>query len=87
MNPIGVPSAQEMVSRMPDAARDDMMEWYENKDLGGLLQFVLGSEMPLSAILNGDIRIIITDDRPYNEYYLLRRETDRIKQGTYAEVS
>ncbi len=74
MSPIDVPSVQEIISRMPDTAKDDMMEWYKNKDLKGLIRFVLGCEIPLETILNSDKKIVITDDRPYNEYYFLRRE-------------
>jgi hypothetical protein len=36
-------------------------------------QFVLSREMPIARMLNPDLRVQITDDQPFNEYYLLRQ--------------
>jgi len=33
---------------------------------------VLSNEMPVPKLLNSDSQIRITDDRPYNEYFLVR---------------
>jgi len=76
MSPIDQASAQEMVSRMPMKARDDMMEWFSINDPVELMQLILDHEVPLERILNNNKRIVITDDRPYNEYYFLRRKVD-----------
>lgn len=73
MSPIGTPSAEKIISRMPATAKVDMMEWYEFKDPDKFIQLILGREIPLAVMLNNDKRITITDDRPYNEYYFLRR--------------
>jgi len=34
---------------------------------------VLDSEIPLGSLLAPDPSIAVTDDRPYNEYFLIRR--------------
>jgi hypothetical protein len=34
---------------------------------------VLDSEIPLGKLLGPDPLVAVTDDRPYNEYFLLRR--------------
>jgi spermidine synthase len=77
MSPIDVPSAEKMVSRMPATARQDMMEWFR-KDISSeeVLKGILKSEVPLQKLLNDDRQIRIIDDRPYNEYYFLRRYLD-----------
>jgi spermidine synthase/MFS family permease len=89
MSPIDVPSAGEMIARIPAAARTDMTEWYEvdeANNFDGFIQFILKSEIPLATLLSGDRRITITDDKPYNEYFFLRRTMDNIR-GTYMEAS
>ncbi|MFH1190270.1 MAG: fused MFS/spermidine synthase [Candidatus Omnitrophota bacterium] len=87
MSPIEAPSARTVISRMPDKAKRDMMEWYEGRDPYELVRFILESEISLTGILSSDKRIAITDDRPYNEYYLLRREMEMMRHGTYAEAT
>lgn len=80
--PIDEITAEQFVARMPELARQDMMEWYRDKDAVKLVQMLLQRQVPLSELLHPDPFIKITDDRAYNEYYILRRLRDRI-QGTY----
>lgn len=84
--PIEEPSAERFVARMPESARKDMMEWYRNKDAVKLVRSLLKRQIPLSQLLHPDVSIKITDDRAYNEYYLLRRLCDR-NRGTYETTS
>jgi spermidine synthase len=89
MSPIEAPSIQTMLSRIPDTARKDMTEWYqvdEKNTFEGFIRFILKSEVSLYDLLNDDRRITITDDKPYNEYFYLRRKIDHIR-GTYVELS
>lgn len=89
MSPIDIPSAQKILSRIPDTAKRDITEWYQVdgvNNLDGFIQFILKSETPLSELLNEDRQITITDDRPYNEYFFLRRKIDTIRK-TYLELS
>ncbi|PKN52912.1 MAG: hypothetical protein CVU55_06740 [Deltaproteobacteria bacterium HGW-Deltaproteobacteria-13] len=88
-SPIEAPSVRTMISRIPDAARKDITEWYEvdnDNSFEGFIRFVLASEIPVTTLLNNDKRITITDDRPYNEYFFLRRKLDNFR-GTYRNVS
>lgn len=73
MHPLEVPNADLMIARMPANARRDLMEWEEGKtDLRSLVSQILSLEIPRDSIpTSQDVRV--TDDRPYNEYFLLRR--------------
>jgi predicted membrane-bound spermidine synthase len=73
MQPIRSATARDMVDRMPGKAREDMMEWYENKDAESLMKAMLTREIPLEKLLSNDRRLAITDARPFNEYFVLRR--------------
>lgn len=89
MSPIDVPSAETMISRIPETAGKDMMEWYPPEEAGnleGMIRLILKNEIPFSELLNDDRRITITDDRPFNEYFFLRRKIDGLR-GTYLELS
>jgi len=81
MQPLVAPSVEEMTSRLPEKARKDLLEW-ETGDLKTVLRQMLSQEVPLAQILGDHPDRIITDDRPYNEYYLLRRSWLRA-QRTY----
>jgi len=81
MEPIEAPTAEEMFKRMPKAARADLMEWFANKEnMKQLLQKILSHEIPVSQILNTNLDMVITDDRPFNEYYLLRQSIAKANQ-------
>lgn len=89
MNPIEIPAPRILLSRIPEKARKDMTEWYpvdQASDLEIFIKFILRSEIPFPELLNEDKGIIITDDKPFNEYFFLRRTMDNIR-GQYMEVS
>jgi hypothetical protein len=77
--PIVVPYAEAFVAKMPEAARRDLVEWNEGeeRDPTTYVRSLLAKETPVDSLLArpGDERV--TDDRPYNEYYLLRRWRSR----------
>jgi spermidine synthase len=75
MEPIPERTAAELRARMPEAALRDLEEW----DSEDSLELVLKAEMPVKSLLNPDPTVVITDDRPYNEYYLLRRLPDLLR--------
>jgi hypothetical protein len=58
---------------MPNAAVDDLLEWSPTRSVPDYIAQVLGQEFTVEEALDPDPRIRITDDRPYNEYFLLRR--------------
>ncbi|MGC9940980.1 MAG: fused MFS/spermidine synthase [Verrucomicrobiota bacterium] len=72
MEPIPELDAKQLVTRMPIAAQQDMLEWADTKDAVAYFNRVTGHEYSISGSLNSDPTIQVTDDQPYNEYYLLR---------------
>jgi spermidine synthase/MFS family permease len=72
MEPIEKLSADQLVARMPENAKNDLLEWSRSKDAPAYVNIVLSHEISISSVLNPDPAIRITDDQPYNEYFLLR---------------
>ena len=78
MSPFETPKAEEILSRLPELAKRDMMEWTPEMDIKNFLNLTLEREIPVDILLNQqDDSIYISDDRPFNEYYLVRRYLDR----------
>jgi spermidine synthase len=73
MQPIPRLPAKELVARMPLAARQDLMEWESSKDITAYFSRVTTNEYWVPDLLNKDLTVQVTDDQPYNEYFLLRR--------------
>ena len=76
MQPIPRLSDSELLSRMPDAARRDMMEWDEAAPSITYLRAMLGYELdPNSLLIDGSRwkTVAICDDRPINEFFFVRR--------------
>ena len=71
--PMEMLDAGQLLARMPENARRDLMEWRPAMDPKAYLNQVLTNEYSLPHLLNPDLRVQVTDDRPYNEYFLLRR--------------
>ena len=74
MQPIPERSAQELAARMPPRAQQDLLEWSTAPDAATYLAEVVSQEVPINRCLSPDPSICITDDQPYNEYYLLREK-------------
>jgi spermidine synthase len=70
--PIEVPTATALLARLPAPAKRDLLEWSATQDLQADLEKVLANEVPPERLLKSNPRIRVTDDRPYNEYFLLR---------------
>ena len=56
-----------------DYKKKDLLEWSPSENLPAYIQKVLSQEKPIEEFLSPNLKIRITDDQPYNEYYLLRR--------------
>ena len=72
--PIPPRSPNELVTRMPAAAIEDFMEWgpedTPEREFGVLLE----NEIPIDSMIAADLHVpALQDDRPANEYYVLRR--------------
>jgi spermidine synthase len=75
MDPIEPARVAELVTRMPPKAREDFMEWMNLKVYPTLpdgIRLAASREFQIDPTLNPDLKIQITDDQPFNEYYLLR---------------
>jgi spermidine synthase len=72
-------TAQQLQSRLPPDAAADLAEWAsppgrESQAVFNAFQSLLQSEVPIEAvILQSPTTPALSDDRPINEYYVLRR--------------
>ncbi len=73
LEPLPERSASELYARLPERARQDLTEWTTNRSGESLLEGVISKPVIANEVVHEDPLVIITDDRPYNEYYLLRR--------------
>ncbi len=71
-SPIARRSAAELAQRLPDRAKADLIEWNQGQTPEQAFERVLAQERPLESIM-GRPEWFISDDRPLNEYYLMRR--------------
>ena len=70
--PIEQLDANQLAARMPESAKRDLLEWSDSPDVTAYLGRVVSNEIvPLP--LDPNLEIQITDDQPYNEYFLLRQ--------------
>lgn len=76
--PFEPPSPEQFLSRMPETARQDLIEWNgmwrrgRLRDIRLFVHQILSQEMPVESLLHPDPRVVINDDQPFNEYFLLR---------------
>jgi spermidine synthase len=71
--PIEQLDANQLASRMPESAKKDLLEWNDSQNAPAYIGLVVNREVFVPRLLNPDPKVQITDDRPYNEYFLLRR--------------
>jgi len=76
-DPIDVPDAQTLAARMPESARRDLLEWNSTETVPHCLHAVLTNEVSLPESLNPGPTVEVTDDHPFNEYYLRRMAAGR----------
>jgi hypothetical protein len=73
MEPLEAATSQELAARMPVQAQKDLMEWNPKQDLTGYLNQVVSKGTPIADLMDNAHDYRITDDRPFNEYFLLRQ--------------
>jgi predicted membrane-bound spermidine synthase len=71
--PIERQTAEGLAANMPADAKTDLLEWSGSSDLPGYLNLVVSHEIPINNLLNPNLKILLTDDHPFNEYFLLRQ--------------
>ena len=69
--PISDLSAQEFVDRMPQKAKNDLLEWNKDIDIVSFVSYLRKIPESFFDEINSDKNYIATDNRPYNEYFLL----------------
>ena len=71
---MNMPAASELVRKLPPPAAADMVEWSPDSSAQQMFADVLDSELDPADYISPAPRVpAITDDRPINEYFLLRR--------------
>jgi spermidine synthase len=71
--PIPVRTAKELVARMPPSAATDMMEWGPATSPEQQVSLLLDHQSSIDGIIAlSPATATLTDDRPINEYFLLR---------------
>jgi spermidine synthase/MFS family permease len=71
--PIEQLDANQLAARMPESAKKDLLEWNDSQDAPAYIGPVVNREVFVPKLLNPDPKVQITDDQPYNEYFLLRQ--------------
>jgi spermidine synthase len=76
--PIVRRTAMELTRRLPNKAAEDFLEWGPESSVAGQFSEVLGREVAIDSMISGAPGTpALQDDRPENEYYLLR--TPRVR--------
>jgi hypothetical protein len=71
------PTVDEFIARVPLKARNDFLEWNRMyKDLHGFVAAILSTKIDIQRVLGDSPDVRIEDDRPYNEYYIVRTVLD-----------
>jgi hypothetical protein len=72
MEPIERLDGAQVAVRLPERAKADLLEWSPGQDLTAWFNKVVQKEFEAAKVMHPDPKVRITDDRPYNEYFLLR---------------
>ena len=64
-------AAAELAEKLPPAASHDLLEWGPRQTAQDQFQAVVEKEIPIQSLIGSGP--VLTDDRPINEYYFLRR--------------
>ncbi len=73
-SPIRDLTPAEFLARLPEAAKRDLMEWNSNISIERMAQNILSRRTDVANLLPaGGKTMVVTDDLPYNEYFILRR--------------
>ena len=79
MQPLNMPSVEVFLAHLPPAAAADFVEWSQGKSAGDIYHELLLGEIPVSDFLSPHMNDSITDDRPFNEYFLLRKLWNKVR--------
>jgi spermidine synthase len=72
--PIAQRTPQELAERLPTGAAQDLIEWGPESTAERQFALITNSELSIDQIISGaPLAPALRDDRPENEYYLLRK--------------
>jgi len=72
--PIPAVTADTLAARLPPAAMTDLLEWEPRGSIRGFFNTILRQEVSIDSVIAAEPNApALTDDRPVNEYYLVRR--------------
>jgi hypothetical protein len=74
-----------MLSRLPESAKKDLMEWYPDQSIEAVVKNILNKEISVQELLKEKADFFISDNQPVNEYYILRRWRDDLT-GQFQEM-
>ena len=73
-SPIPLLTASELAKKLPAAAASDLLEWGPAKTAEEQFAMVVNHEIPLASLMEqAPGATALEDDRPVNEYFILRR--------------
>ena len=77
-HPIPIRTAAELVDRLPPGASNDLLEWGPKATAEEQFAAVLATEVPPENFIAKSPRApALQDDRPVNEYFVLRSSSSR----------
>ncbi len=79
MEPIDALIPDTMLARMPAGARKDLMEWFPNMTTEQAVMHILSKQVNIAELSSSMNGLTITDDRPANEFFALRRNISALK--------
>lgn len=72
LEPIPDRSVEDLVARLPEKARRDLLEWTPTKTPADFFAAILARKADAAVLIDDTADVRITDDRPFNEYFILR---------------
>ena len=74
LSPIPDLTTEQFVKRLPENAKRDLMEWNPEISVAKVAENILAGRTQIETLLPPRTeKLMVTDDLPYNEYFLLRR--------------
>jgi spermidine synthase len=87
MSPIAAKSAAELAAALPAAAAADLVEFGPRASAEAQFQYILGSEFKVEDLIAARMNApVLKDDRPVNEFFLLRATPKEMENIRRAQV-
>jgi spermidine synthase len=82
-------TGEDMMAKLPQEVREDIMEWEPGLDIkqgtiADVMNKMVSHRLSAESLVEDSEMILLSDNHPTNEYYLLRRTWNRLR-GRYTE--